>query len=1330
MSTPIDSLELEIKSSSQSAADGIDQLAGSLERLRKATQGGLGLTSVASQLEKVSGSVEKIGRSGNNMTGLTKAILTLKQLGNIKVSASIGNQIKNIGESLSTLQLGDGATKILDLVSALKPLETLGKSSLGTTVNALNKLPEALKKIDTRQLYTQIQSLTRIFQPLGTVMQQVANGFNAFPSRIQRLIASNDRLAQSNQRTSTSYINLWAKMRMAYNGIRTATRLIASAISKMNDYIENVNLFTASMGEYAGEAKKYAEQVGEIMGIDPGEWMRNQGVFMTLATGFGVASDKAYIMSKNLTQLTYDMSSFFNMSYEDAAQKLQSALAGELEPVRRVGYDLSQAALKAIAMDADNYASSMQNVANAMSDTAMESFALNNGINKAFSSMTQAEKSQLRYIALMKQVTMVQGDMARTLNAPANQLRIFTAQVNMAARAIGSIFIPMLNAVLPVAIAVAKVIRLLASTIASLFGFTMPEVDYSDIGASIGGAADAADSLGSGLGGAADNAKKLQKYTMGFDELNVIDPSSGSGGSGGSGGGVGGGFDFDLPEYDFLGEATQSRVDGIVESLQNNLPSILSMVSGIAAAFAAWKIHSSVIPALEKLATLNFKNFKISFGIVGLTLFLADLEKLKQYMADFQKNGASFYNVSGMISTFAGLIGDALILLGNLKLGGALKIIEGIGQIVGAVYDISKNGVNWNNVTDVINGLSNVAIGIGVLTKNMTLIGVGMSVQGLTMLIEEIATNWEAIKKGDWSGVDKATLVIGAIEMIAGIVTALGVFNKVKQAVNTTEVAPQLQEVTTTLTEVDTQTSTMTSKLTSLAKNLGLGLIIIAEVAIAAGLFIGAIWGIGLLLEQVGIAWQPVLDNGGTIAIAIGIGTGLLVGIGVATALLGTLGWTVAGQIGIGMLVLIELGIATGLFLAEIWAIGVLLNEIGIAWQPVLDNGQTIAVAIGLGTGLLVGIGVVTAALGAATVASVGALPIAIGLGTALLVQLSKAFKKFCDEMIDVANKLSKDLAPAIDDLNDILPDLTVDLEDFIKFMTKFADLTVEYTKVSSISGFATTVDTIIGFFTKDPIQSLADDVKKQYDQSVTLNDNLDLANPELNTAISGLTIYKERLDNIKSIADTIDTTEMATNVFSDMVTASDKLADFGANMADYYDNIKDISTTTMSNMVSCVNDVIDFAVRIKDNVDMTKLNNFIDAIEDLATAIKKLPTSKTVTIKAIYQTSGTAPGKFATGGFPETGQMFVAREAGPELVGNIGNRTAVVNNEQIVASVSRGVASANSEQNALLREQNSLLRAMLDKETGVYLDGKQITQSVEKYQSSRGRVIVTGGVV
>ena len=101
-----------------------------------------------------------------------------------------------------------------------------------------------------------------------------------------------------------------------------------------------------------------------------------------------------------------------------------------------------------------------------------------------------------------------------------------------------------------------------------------------------------------------------------------------------------------------------------------------------------------------------------------------------------------------------------------------------------------------------------------------------------------------------------------------------------------------------------------------------------------------------------------------------------------------------------------------------------------------------------------------------------------------------------------------------------------------------------------------------------------------------------------------------------------------------------------------------------------------------------------------------------------------------AEGGFPATGQMFIAREAGPEMVGTIGNKSAVVNNEQIIAGISEGVADANSEQNALLREQNNLLRKLLEKDTVVnaVVGANDIIGGIQKKNRRDGKTIVPVG--
>lgn len=209
------------------------------------------------------------------------------------------------------------------------------------------------------------------------------------------------------------------------------------------------------------------------------------------------------------------------------------------------------------------------------------------------------------------------------------------------------------------------------------------------------------------------------------------------------------------------------------------------------------------------------------------------------------------------------------------------------------------------------------------------------------------------------------------------------------------------------------------------------------------------------------------------------------------------------------------------------------MDEIGQAWQPVLDNGEAIATAIGIGTGLLVGIGVVTAALGVATVASAGLLPLAIGLGTALLVELAAAFILFVESLVAVADELNYRLDPPLMALNEKLPGLSSNMSDFVDFMTEFAGQVVRYTEVSAIAGLSATIDTIIGWFTQDPIEKLASDVENISEQTSNLNDKLAIAVPELQTAADLLQEYKDLLTQIENLCDS--NVELSTGMFVNM---------------------------------------------------------------------------------------------------------------------------------------------------------------------------------------------------
>jgi hypothetical protein len=342
----------------------------------------------------------------------------------------------------------------------------------------------------------------------------------------------------------------------------------------------------------------------------------------------------------------------------------------------------------------------------------------------------------------------------------------------------------------------------------------------------------------------------------------------------------------------------------------------------------------------------------------------------------------------------------------------------------------------------------------------------------------------------------------------------------------------------------------------------------------------------------------------------------------------------------------------------------------------------------------LVAIGVVTAALGAVTVASAGALPVAIGLGTALLVELGVAFVAFCDSLVDVATKLSDDLAPPLADLNEKLPDLSLDMEDFTKFMGDFALKVVDYTASSAIAGIAATVDKFIDIFTTDPVQRMSDEVKDQGDKFVDLVDNLNDCIPDIEEAIALVKKYNKLMEDFEKETGT------------DGITIVSFLVDVVTGV---WDEIKEVINSIIGGIETLVNGVV------------RGVNKMINALNSLSFTIpdwipeyggKKFGLS----LSTISEIS--IP-RLADGGIVNEGQMFIAREAGPELVGTIGNKSAVANNDQIISGIESGVYRAMMAANATQQGGTQTIRIINE------IDGDVIGEKVITYHN--GVVMQTG---
>lgn len=881
----IQGLEFQIVNDSTQAVAGLQNLINTLNRLKTATNGGAtGLSKTAQGIRELSNSLKGLnsGDASQKITRLTNALTALSQVGNVKISSSIANQLTAINTALAGLKWTDG-DKLTSLANGLRPLSELGKANMTTFINQLSKLPkviEDLEAADIDKFTQQMTALAAAMKPFADEMQKVSNGFSAFPSKIQKLITSTEKYNASARKATTTtgkFTSGLKALNVAAVAItfRKIGHFIAQAVTESNKYQEDLNLFTVALGQYAAEAQNYAEKVSDVMGIDPTQWLRNQGVFNTLLTGFGDTAERAQLMSQNLTQLGYDISSFFNISIEDAMQKLQSGISGELEPLRRLGYDLSQARL--------------------------EQTALNLGIKESVANMTQAEKAELRYYAIMTQVTTAQGDMARTLEAPANQLRILQAQLTQAARAIGNIFIPALNAILPYAIAVVQVIREIANALANLAGFKLTEVDYSGVNSAAVGAGSLADNLDDAAGA----AKKLKQYTAGFDELNVFAPNTGSGSGAGAGGA--GGFDFDLPTYDFLGDAVQTRIGEIKKMIEDTLAEITTIVSGFMLAVGAILVVTGVnIPLGVGL---------MAAGAVGLAATVG-----LNWTAMSSELASTLALITGVVGGFLLALGAIMAFSGaNLPLGIALMALGGASLVSAAV-------INWHNsdrhLTDALATLTGVLAGASLAVGAMlaftgvaTGLGIALMAVGAVTLVSAAALNWNSIPDALASPLSRvgllvsgATLALGAILAFSGCMPlgialmAIGATSLVSvMALNWNGLSDEIQNVIAIITTVVSMAFlAIGAALAFSGANIPLGLALLAAGAVTMGTAIMPNWNdlsdnvqqkISMITTVVGGALLAVGAILALSGVALPLGLGLMAAGALSLGAVATLNW-------------------------------------------------------------------------------------------------------------------------------------------------------------------------------------------------------------------------------------------------------------------------------------------------------------------------------------------------------------------------------------------------------------------------------------------------------
>ena len=575
-------------------------------------------------------------------------------------------------------------------------------------------------------------------------VQEALQGINQLKTSITDLkvklnsFSKNNGLSNFNKQIKqSSGIANAIKKTINFSAIYLGAKQTLSTLKEMTNesikYTETVNLFNVSMGkgleglnQYYEKAIDFQERLEEKLGVNIEESMRYQALFNSMTKSMGLSADYAYILSENMTKLGYDLASLYNIDTENAMTKLRAGLAGQTEPLRELGLDITEQSLRPIAQSL--------------------------GITESIRNMSQAEKTVLRYIAVLKQAQVAQGDFARTMESPANQLRIFNAQVTAFKRNMGNLWQGILGGILPYVNAVMMVINELLKMVAKLFGFEVFEQPVN-ISSSVG-----TDDLADDLGTASKKAKELKSQLMGFDEINNIsldtDSKKGSSGST-SNAGIDQRLLDALKGYDNLMDSVSNKATEIRDKMLDwlgferddngtwklkegltNFEKILDVAKLIGVAIGTWKISSTITSLLKNLGILKGKqNFQLAFGLTLLATGIFAQYKGTKHWLDGEAD--LFTILESLLGTTSGAFGITSILkatkLGKtMTLGNKLKV--GFGLMLGIQgVQVFLDGINTGDIKKIILGALEGVLSLSVAINGLFGVNIIQNIRNATL---------------------------------------------------------------------------------------------------------------------------------------------------------------------------------------------------------------------------------------------------------------------------------------------------------------------------------------------------------------------------------------------------------------------------------------------------------------------------------------------------------------------------------------------------------------------------------------------------------------------
>lgn len=437
-----------------------------------------------------------------------------------------------------------------DIASIASSISRLGGVASGRAVTNIPLLAKNLKQLFTTlstapNVSENIIRMTNALAGLASTGAASGRAANSLGRNLNTYTVSARRATKSTFSLAAAFGRFYATYFLVIRGIKSLWK----SIEGTTDYIEAFNYYTVAFNKVGKEwgkdfeqfgydnaedyAQSFGNRVNELLGkmsglkvdVDGGliseSGMKNLGLNLqeitqyasqlaSITNSLGQTGEVTTAISKSMTMLAGDISSLFNVDFSTVATNLQSGLIGQSRALYKYGIDITNATL--------------------------QTYAYKYGIEKAVSEMSQAEKQQLRLLAILDQSKVSWGDLANTINSPSNMIRQFTNNVKEAGMVLGQLFIPVLQKVLPVINGVVIAIKRLLVSVANLLGI---KIDFSSFGQGVSGYNEDLEDTADALDKVGTSAKNAQSGIRAFDKLKVIStPKSSGSGSGAGGAGI------------------------------------------------------------------------------------------------------------------------------------------------------------------------------------------------------------------------------------------------------------------------------------------------------------------------------------------------------------------------------------------------------------------------------------------------------------------------------------------------------------------------------------------------------------------------------------------------------------------------------------------------------------------------------------------------------------------------------------------------------------------------------------------------------------------------